>query len=145
MTHSLLLTATLLLHITFVEAQVEKIFFQTYDIGDGTRHITFQSNDSVELRSWNGVQMMIETTSRLEGGNMDLLSILIKDGRYNFDFDHTGEDIIFHPRLPVRPKIKHLEQICRETVKVLIYVPDDFIILSQNELIRRDLLATKNQ
>lgn len=145
MTHSLLLTATLLLHITIAEAQVEKIFFQTYNIGDGTRRITIQSNDAVELRSWNGAQMMIETTSRLEGGNMDLLGILIKDGRYNFDFEHSGEDIVLHARLSVRPKIKHLDQVCRETVKVLIYVPADFVILNQNELIRRDLLATKNE
>ncbi len=145
MVHKLLLTATLLLNFTFARAQVEKTFFQTYNIGDSKDRITIQANDSYELRSWNGVQLMIETTARLDGGNMDLLGILIKDGRYNFDFEQRGEGLIFHSKLSVRPQIKNLGQMCRETVKMLVFVPDEFLILSQTELIRRDLLVTKNK
>lgn len=145
MVYKLLLTATFLLNFTIAQAQVEKTFFQTYNIGDGSGRITIQANDTYELRPWNGVQLMIETTARLDGGNMDLLSILIKDGRYNFDFEQRGEGLIFHPKLSVRSQIKHLGQICRETVKLLIFVPDEFLILSQTELIRRDLLVTKNK
>ena len=144
MVHKLLFTATLLLNFTIAHAQVEKIFFKTYNISDGARHISIQSNDAFELRPWNGVQLMIETTARLDGGNMDLLGILIKEGRYNFDFEHKGEDDNLYPKLSVRPQIKNLGQICRETVKILIFVPDEFMILSQTELIKRDLLVTKN-
>ena len=72
------------LHAFVAHAQVEKTFFQTYDIKDGVRRIYLQSFDEYELRSWNGVQLMIETTVRLDGGNMDLLGIIIKDGHFNF-------------------------------------------------------------
>ncbi len=145
MIRNLLLTTTLLLHVCIISAQVEKTFFQTYDIKNGARRISIQSSDNYELRQWNGVQLMIETTARLDGGNMDLLGILIKDGRYNFEFDQGGEDMVFHLKLPVRTQIKHLGQMCRETVKMFIYVPEEFVILSQSELVQKETLVAKGK
>ena len=141
----LLLTTALLLHAGIMSAQVEKTFFQIYDIKNGARRISIQSTDTYELRPWNGVQLMIETTARLDGGNMDLLGILIKDGRYNFEFEEGSEDIVFHPKLKARPQIKHLGQMCRETVKIFIYVPEEFVILSQSEFVQKETLVAKGK
>lgn len=145
MIRNLLLTATLLLHVGIMSAQVEKTFFQTYDIKNGARRISIQSSDNYELRPWNGVQLMIETTARLDGGNMDLLGILIKDGRYNFEFEQGNEDLVFHPKLSARPQIKHLGQMCRETVKMFIYVPEEFVILSPSEFVQKETLVAKGK
>ncbi len=141
----LLLTTTLLLHVGIMSAQVEKTFFQTYDIKNGVRRISIQSTDPYELRPWNGVQLMIETTARLDGGNMDLLGILIKDGRYDFEIEQREEAIVFRSKLSVRPQIKHLGQLCRETVKMFIYVPEEFVILSKSELIQKETLVAKGK
>ena len=52
MIRHLLLTATIIwLNAFVVQAQVEKTFFQTYDIKDGVRRIYIQSFDTYELRS----------------------------------------------------------------------------------------------
>lgn len=143
MIKQLLLITTLVLHVSIMSAQVEKTFFQTYDITNGVRRITIQSTDSYELRPWNGVQLMIETTARLDGGNMDLLGILIKEGRYNFEFEQGEEAIVFSAKLSARPQIKHLGQLCRETVKMFIYVPEEFVILSKSELVQKETLVAK--
>jgi hypothetical protein len=143
MIRHLLATAILLLCTFNVFAQVEKTFFQTYDIKDGARRIYIMSSDAYELRQWNGVQLMIETTARLDGANMDLLAILIKDGRYSFDFEQGAEGVSFHPKLLSRPNIKNKGQICAETVKLIIYVPEEFTILEQGELVRKEMIVAK--
>jgi hypothetical protein len=141
----LLSCAIFLLFLNNMTAQVEKTFFQTYDIPHEVRRIKIQSTDTYELRPWNGVQLMIETTVQLDGGNMNLLSILIKDGRYNFEFEKSEKAIDLHAKLPTRPQIKQLGQICRETVKMLIYIPEEFVILSNSELIQKETLVAKDK
>lgn len=130
-------------HALIAQGQVEKTFFQTYDIKDGVRRIYLQSFDAYELRSWNGVQLMIETTVRLDGGNMDLLGIIIKDGMFNFYMEEGTEGVVLRPKLLSRPQIKHLGQICKQTLKMFIYVPEEFTILSNGELIRKEMIVAK--
>ena len=145
MIRHLLPMAILLLCTCTAFGQVEKTFFQTYDIKDGVRRIYIMSNDAYELRQWNGVQLMIETTARLDGANMDLLAILIKDGRYNFDFEQGAEGLSFRPRLMTRPGIKKLGQICPERVQLIIYVPEEFAILEKGELVRKEMIVAKGK
>jgi hypothetical protein len=133
------------LHAFVAHAQVEKTFFQTYDIKDGVRRIYLQSFDEYELRSWNGVQLMIETTVRLDGGNMDLLGIIIKDGHFNFYIEEGSEGIVLRPKLLSRPQIKHKGQICKQIVKMTMYVPEEFTILSHGELMRKELIVAKTK
>lgn len=145
MIRHLLPMAMLLLCTSTIQAQVEKTFFQTYDIPDGVRRIYILSPDAYELRVWNGVQLMIETTARLDGGNMDLLGIVIKDGRYNFEFDQGSEGMAFRPKLLTRPNIKHLGRMCQETVKLIMYIPEEFTILEKGELIRKEMIVAKSK
>ncbi len=145
MIRKLLSLATLLLFLNSMNAQVEKTFFQTYDITNSVRRISIQSTDNYEFRPWNGVQLMIETTARLDGGNVDLLGILIKEGRYNFKFEQGEDAIVFSTKLSTRPQIKHLGQMCRETVKMYIYVPEEFVILSKSELVQKETLVAKGK
>jgi hypothetical protein len=145
MIRHLLPVAILLLGTCSVSAQVEKTFFQTYDIPDGVRRIYIMSTDAYELRSWNGVQMMIETTARLDGANMDLLAIVIKMGRYNFEFEQGSEGMSFRPKLLTRPTVKHSGKECVERVKLILYVPEEFTILEHGELVRKEMIVAKGK
>lgn len=129
-----------LLYFISVNAQVEKTFFQTYDIKEGIKSISIQSNDSYEFRQWNGVQLMVETSSILNGGNLSLLGILIKDGRYNFDFQQNGDVMVLHPKTTVRPQIKNQEHIYQETIKHIFYIPDGFFVSNKTELVRKEII-----
>jgi hypothetical protein len=126
-------------------AQVEKTFFQTYDIKDGVRRVYLQSFDEYELRPWNGTQLMVETSAKLEGGNMDLLGIIIKDGFFSFYIEEGSEGVVLRPKFLSRPQIKHNGQICKQVVKMFIYVPEEFNILSHGELIRKEIIVAKNK
>ena len=145
MIRKLLSLATLLLLLNSMNAQVEKTFFQTYDIKEGIKSISIQSNDSYEFRPWNGVQLMIETSSILNSGNFSLLGILIKEGRYNFDFQQNGDVMVLHPKTMVRPQIKNQEKIYQETIKHIFYIPDEFFLLNKTELVRKEIIFAKNK
>ena len=141
--HLLTIATFMLLNFTVVHAQVEKTFFQTFNVKDGVRRIFLKSNDVFELKPWNGVQLMVETTIRLEGGSMDLLGLLIKDERYNFSYEENPEGISFHSKLSSRPNVKRLGQVCTEKLKVYIYVPEEFNIVNNTELVRKELIVAK--
>ncbi len=137
--------AFFVLSLSSVSSQVEKTFFQTYDIKEGIKSISIQSNDSFEFRPWNGVQLMIETSSMLDSGNISLLGILIKEGRYNFDFQQNGDVMVLHPKTMVRPQIKNQEQIYQETIKHIFYIPDEFFVINKTELVRKEIIFAKDK
>ncbi len=145
MIRHLLPMAMLLLLINTVSAQVEKTFFQTYNIPDGVRRIFIVSSDAYELKEWNGVQMMIESTARLDGANMDLLGLLIKAGRYNYEFEQGSEGMSFRPKLLTRPNVMNKGQACVERVKMVIYIPEEFTILEHGELVRKETIVAKGK
>jgi hypothetical protein len=142
-----LLPAALLvwLNAFVVYGQVEKTVFQTFEIKDGVRRIYLQSFEEYDLRTWNGTQLMVEISAKLEGGNMDLLGTIIKDGFFNYYVEEGSEGVIVRPKFLSRPHIKHNRQICKQVVKMVVYVPEEFNILSHGELIRREIIVAKNK
>ena len=134
------LLAAFLLLATSVVAQVEKTFFQTFNIADGTRHIHIETPDSFELRSWNGVQLMVETIVRLDGGTMDLLGFVIKDGRFSLDETNDSGNLNFKAHQPKRMLLKNQGTVCREKIKILMYVPEEFDVNSRTDFVRKETL-----
>jgi hypothetical protein len=112
---------------------------------DATKKLIIQTADNYELKTWNGVQLMIETTARLDGGSMDILSMFIKEGRYNFSLDKCSEICTLKPKNTTRAKVNNQGVDCVEKIKHLIYVPEEFNIASKTELIRKELIIAKGR
>lgn len=114
---------------TVLTAQVEKSTYQTMDISDVTKQINFDFPDSCEIVLWkNEGKMMFETCAYMETGNVEILNMLIKEGRYNIveDSNSIVKTIKF---ATMRPIIKNPQgKIIKEKAFVRVYVPEDFMI-----------------
>ena len=140
-------TTTLLvcLFLSFAAmAQVEKPYFQILDIDDDAIcGIDIETFDDYEIRTWNGVQLMAEMSIRLDGGSMDLLGLVIQDGRYAYDLEKQGGHLVFKPKVANRQvtKLKHNGEFCKEIVKLIIYIPEEFEVTNNvKELTRKDVM-----
>jgi hypothetical protein len=136
--------------IVAVSAQVEKPYFQVFDISDDTKSIKIETNDTFKVRKWNGVQLMVDMSIRLDGGNMDLLSAIIFDNRYAYESDKQGANLLVRAKMNRRDltKIKYQGSVCNEKITMTIYLPDGFEMRSLNEFVRKEdtvIAAEKNE
>jgi hypothetical protein len=126
--------------IASISAQVEKPYFQVFDISDETKSIKIETVDSFKVRKWNGVQLMVDMSIRLDGGSMDLLGMVIFDNRYAYEQEIQGSNLVIRAKMPRRDisKLKYLGNTCVEKIIMTIYIPDGFEMHSPTEFIRRE-------
>jgi hypothetical protein len=122
-----------------LSAQVEKPYFQVFDISDDTKSIKIETIDSFNVRKWNGIQLMVDMSIRLEGGTMDLLSAVIFDNRYAYEATQGGENLVVRAKLSRRDltKLKYMGKPCTEKITMTIYLPDGFELRENNEFVRK--------
>lgn len=127
-------------NIAAVSAQVEKPYFQVFDIADDVKSIKIETADSFQVRKWNGVQLMVDMSIRLEGGTMDLLGVVIFDNRYAYDANNQGANLLIRPKMPRRDnaKIKYMGTTCTEKITMTVYIPDGFDMRSPTEFARKE-------
>ncbi len=126
--------------ILTVSAQVEKPYFQVFDISDETKSIKIETADSFKIRKWNGVQLMVDMSIRLDGGSMDLLGMVIFDNRYAYESDNQGNNLTIRAKMMRRDitKLKYLGNLCTEKVTMTLFVPDGFEMRSPTEFVRKE-------
>ena len=111
-------------------AQVEKVIYQSLMVSDSTMQIEFDVADVHEIIPWHHEgRVMIETTTRLDGANMDLLGLFISEGRYKIVSDEVFPVTTMRYAHPNRHLVKnHRGEICKETVTMKIYIPEGFVV-----------------
>ena len=126
--------------ITPVLAQVEKPFFQIFDISDDTKTIKIETNDSVKIRKWNGTQLMLDMSIRLDGATVDLLALVIFDNRYAYEVSKQGSNMLVKAKILRRDltKLKYMGNFCIEKVITTIYMPDTFELKGNKEFVRKE-------
>jgi hypothetical protein len=126
--------------IAVVSAQVEKPYFQVFDIADEVKSIKIETADSFQVRKWNGVQLMVDMSIRLEGGTMDLLGVVIFDNRYAYEMNNQGNLLLIRPKMTRRDnaKIKYMGTTCTEKITMTVYIPDGFEMRSPTEFARKE-------
>jgi hypothetical protein len=112
---------------TNLTAQVEKVYYQSMIVSDSTMQLEFDIDDPHEVIPWNHEgRVMIEVSTRLDGANMDILSYIIKQGRYAVALDEKYPVTTMRYVNKIRPAIKHKGEMCQETVTMKIYIPIGF-------------------
>ncbi len=133
----ILLGAFLLMHCQTLSAQAEKVIYQYLMVNDSVSTIKLQLTDNIEVIPWHHEnKLMIEATTQLDGGSLDLLKIVIKEGRYNIIFENNFPYTTLRYVLDMRPLLKNRDKLCIETVKLKIYIPDIFEMKNPTEYTR---------
>lgn len=129
-TYTLLFSLFVSTTISTLTAQVEKTIYQSLMVSDSTMQIEFDIPDPHEVIPWHHEgRVMIEVSARLDGSNMDVLKILINEGRYTLVSDNLFPVTTMHFKHTNRPAIKTAQgESCKETVTIRIYIPEGFVL-----------------
>lgn len=130
-------------------AQVQKVLYQYLQVNDSSNSIRLDIKDNYEIIPWHHEnRIMIETTVVLENGSMDLLSTLIREGRYNFTIDSKNALVsMVKPVQENRYVLKNKGVQYKENILVKVYIPDIFEKKSSVEYARtsESIIATKEE
>jgi hypothetical protein len=144
--------AVILLTCSFsnLSAQVERVLYQTFLLHDSTDNITLNMKDNCEVIPWHHDRdVMIESTVEIKGGSMDLLKNFLKEGRYLVKPKLELPAIVFELAFDKtkRETLKLNGRTCDEIVTHRIYVPDDYVKISEFVYSRKpeQILVTKDK
>ncbi len=121
-------------------AQVEKPYFQIFDIPDDAKTIKIETNDSFKIRKWSGTQVMLDMSIRLDGATMDLLAVVIFDNRYAYESSKQGSNVSIKAKTLRKDliKLKHSGNLCVEKITTTIYIPNTFELNGNKEFVRKE-------
>jgi hypothetical protein len=144
----IMLITLLMVPISSLSSQVERVLYQTFYLHDSTDNITLNMKDNYEVIPWHhDKDVMIESTVGIKGGSMDLLKNFINEGRYlvkpKLELPSTVFQLAFEKSKRETLKLNGRE--CEELVFHRIYIPDDYIKVSDTLYSRKiePILVTK--
>ena len=123
------------------EAQMERTMYQVFEV-DSAQTVAFEVAGEYDVLEWAGNSILVETNVQIWEASREILSELIKIGRYDLTTDSTaGPDAkhirIFTKNLDRKP-IKRLDgQRCLEIAVTKIFVPDTFYISEDKQRLTR--------
>ncbi len=131
-----------LLSASYVHAQLEKVLHQSFEL-NGVNNINLELYGEYEIEKWAGNSILTETSIQIYDATPGIFKHFIeKDNRYGIEADLSDENIQLKStdgeRVAIRRKNKGGEgyKECYEFVKLRIFVPDDFKIVDQTQLVR---------
>ena len=125
---------------TQINAQVERVIYQTFNLNDSTENVFLNLHDNFEVIGWHHDRdIMVESTVQLKGGSMDLLKAFINEGRYLFQpkSELVTTTLQLGMDKPQREFIKFKGTACEEIVTHRIYIPDGYLKVADNNFARK--------
>ncbi len=136
MTKIYLFFSALLFIVATAQAQVTKTIHNTFEVGDA-QNITLKFDGVTEVTNWSGNTILIESAIKLEPAPQNTLNYFIKDGRYEIILDTITDGYTIRHKLLPRSKLKTKVEDINETVEMHIFVPEEFLIVSKQQLTRK--------
>lgn len=135
--------STLLLTLLFLSAvvfaQQKKTVHQTFPVNEEALTINLEVYGDYELEPWPGNTIMSETKIELEGAPPHVLKFLMEEKeRYTLEISGEGESITLLSKDKERRQIQYKGADCYENVRLKLYVPDDFEVMSDKVLRRKE-------
>ncbi|MEY4936862.1 MAG: hypothetical protein RIS64_3221 [Bacteroidota bacterium] len=129
---------------TRTAAQVEKTFHQVV-AADEIYILNFLLNEDYEVVTWSGNTVLIEGIIQLSCCDQNMLSHIIKTGRYDLTIDNATDVVSIGSKKRPPLTIKGLQ--CQERVKFKISVPESYDMVAKNQCLLRDspVWAAKKQ
>jgi hypothetical protein len=119
--------------------QIRKIMHQTFELSDSIQFIQIDILDRPEVTFWPGNKIMLETNVKLENASPGILEFLISEQeRYVVDPEKQGEKLLLISRDNKRHPVRHKGNPVEETIVMRLFVPDEFVMNSENQLRREE-------
>lgn len=136
-----LIAALFLFGASLAHAQMERTMYQVFEV-DSAQVVNLDVAGEYEILAWAGNSILVETNVQIWEASREILTHLIKSGRYDLTTDSSAapnatEIRIFTKNLERKP-IKRLDgQKCLEIAVTKIFIPDTFIASEDRKQLTR--------
>lgn len=123
------------------QAQMERTMYQVFEV-DSVQTVQFDITGEYDVLPWAGNSILVETNVQIWDASREILSDLIKKGRYDLTTDSSAApnptDIRIFTKYINRKSIKRIDgQKCLEIAITKIFVPDTFLISDDKKRLTR--------
>jgi hypothetical protein len=137
--------AVILISFTAAAAQNVKKSHITVDASELTE-IAANFAFPVEYKTWEGTNLMVETEVSIAIENKSVISYFFQEGRYNTTATANNGILNLNNAAALKALMTKDGKTIREEVKVIVYVPADFVAVGNGTFKRTDMntLASAN-
>lgn len=121
-----------------LNAQIEKTKHFVFEL-DSIATFMIDVADEYTVENWPGNTMMVETNIQLYSGNPNIFKSNEKEGRYDFLGEVSGQNIRVYPKVANRKAIQTKSSQVFESVKLKIFIPEDFESSDQKNFTRNTI------
>lgn len=115
------------------------IFHQTVDL-DSITELSFDvyKDDALEFRNWPGDDILIETSVKINNGEPFMLDFFREQNRWDLKQKQSGSSLLLVSNNKTRQPVKSKNgSLSSETVRIVVYVPEDFVDAGANRFQRQ--------
>ncbi|MCB0635383.1 MAG: hypothetical protein KDC54_02135 [Lewinella sp.] len=107
-------------------AQVQEKLYWTFPI-DSVTAIQLDLADGFQAKTWAGNQVMVTTEVNLYNASQGMLDHFVESGRYGLLDSLRNGELRLWAEQPQRAPISRSGNVCREDVKIEIFIPRTFV------------------
>ena len=103
------------------------IYHKTVDL-DEINQVSFDvyKNDQLEIKTWPGDDILIETSVKLNNGKAHILKFFLQKQRWDLGEKISGDQLMLESVDKTRRMVQGTEASTSETVNIVVYMPEDF-------------------
>ncbi len=119
------------------QAQLRETFHDVYDLEE-IESIELELKGDVKFLKWKGTNLMMETIVELGNATKGIFRHLIKKQRYELTAESNGSTLKVASFDQDRKAVITQDGSCDESVEVIVYVPEDYMVKSDNLIVKGD-------
>jgi hypothetical protein len=120
---------------SFTHAQVQEKLYWTIPT-DSATVIQLELVDQYQVTPWAGSQVMVTAEINLYNASRGVLAHLVESGRYGLIDTLQGPELWLRAEQPQRSPITRGGVVCREDIKVEIFVPKAFVATDERRWVK---------
>ena len=119
-----------------MQAQLERVIHQTFEIKEDVNTVALDLLDTYEIEKWAGNNIMTVAKIELTGGANHILDFFVKEGRYEMELKAEETTAALTNILKERKEMNWKNGLVFELVTIKMYIPEDFELAGE-QLVRK--------
>ncbi|MEM9824227.1 MAG: hypothetical protein AAF985_24290 [Bacteroidota bacterium] len=126
-----------LFSIQITSAQLSQVLHQTFEL-DEIDAVSLNIVGEYEIEKWAGNTIMTETSVQIYDASPSIFKHFVREGRYEILGESADAGFKLSSKDVERKTIRTKRGDCYEFIKIRIFVPEDFDLVDNKNLVRRE-------